>query len=142
MAIAGVAIFEATRPIRPSDIPRLGTIIGGFAFVEGVAEEFNHPTVRPMAPCGLPRRNALRRETSMNGIRTPRLHYAPALDRPDHLGFRLVDHQVLWGLSTFAPRGRANDVERLDLDDAATNMAINCPTRSRWLSRRCARESG
>ena len=32
----------------------------------------------------------------MNGIRTPLLHYAPAIDLPDHRGFRRIDHQVLW----------------------------------------------
>ena len=38
LAISGVAIFEATRSIRPSDILRLGAIIVGFALIEGVAE--------------------------------------------------------------------------------------------------------
>jgi hypothetical protein len=49
LAVAGMAIFEATRPIRPPDIPRLGAIIVGFAFREGVAEDFPPTTLRPMA---------------------------------------------------------------------------------------------
>jgi hypothetical protein len=36
LSIAGVAIFEATHPIRPPDISRLGAIIVGFAFIDGV----------------------------------------------------------------------------------------------------------
>ena len=66
------------------------------AFVERVAEDLNDTTLRPPALLGLPRRDTLDREMPVNGIRTHLLLHTPAIDLPDHLGFRLVDHEVLW----------------------------------------------
>jgi hypothetical protein len=60
LAIAWVAIFKAARPIGPPDIPRLGAIIVGFAFIEGVTEQTaSEPCLRQwgMKPTVLNRRN-------------------------------------------------------------------------------------
>ena len=38
----------------------------------------------------------LQRETPMNGIGTQLLLHTPAIDLSDHLGFGLVDSEVLW----------------------------------------------
>src|SRR5262245_22474007 len=95
LAIAGMALFEPTQAIRPPDIPRLGAIVVGFPFRNGVAEDLDDTTLGPPAMLGLPGRYPLQSETPMNGIGTQLLLHTPAIDLPDHLGCRLVDHEVL-----------------------------------------------
>jgi len=97
LAVAGVAIFQAPLAIGPSDIPGLRAMVVGFSFGERVAEELNDTPWRPPALRGLPGRDTLHREMPVNGLRTPLLLHTPAIDLPDHLGFRLVDHEVLGG---------------------------------------------
>ena len=68
LAIAGVAIFEPTQAIRPPDISRLGAIVVGFPFIDGVAEELDDTTLGPPAVLGLSGWDPLQRETPMNGL--------------------------------------------------------------------------
>src|SRR5262249_20675603 len=103
-AIARRAIFEPPLPIWPPDLPRLGAIVIGFPFIDGIAQNLDDTALRPPPVFGLPGWHSLLSETPMNGIRTQLLLHTPAIDLPDHLGFRLVDHQVLWR------RGRLVDI--------------------------------
>jgi hypothetical protein len=90
-----MALFEPAPPMGPPDIPGLRALVVRFSFVEGITEHLNDTTLRPPAVLGLPRRNPLDRETPMNSIRAELLLDTPAIDHPDDLGFRLVDHEVL-----------------------------------------------
>src|SRR5262249_42888451 len=54
LAIARATIFQTTPPRRPPDIPRLGAIVIGFSFIEGVAQDFDDTTLRPPPVLGLP----------------------------------------------------------------------------------------
>src|SRR2546428_1868447 len=96
LAVAGVAIFEPPQAIRPPDIARLGAIVIGLPFVEGVAEDLDHTTLGPPAVLRLAGWHPVHGETPLNGIGTQLLFHTPAIDLPDHLGFRLVDHEMLW----------------------------------------------
>jgi hypothetical protein len=95
LAIAGVAIFEPPRVIRTAYLSRLCAIVIGFPFINGIAEDLNHTTLRPPTVLGFPGWNPLQGEAPMNGIGALLLFDTPAIDLPDDLCFSLVDDQML-----------------------------------------------
>ena len=80
LAIAGVAIFEPTQAIRPPDISRLGAIVVGFPFIDGVAEDLDDTTLGPPAVLGLSGWDPLQRETPMGIVSDQRLLQGMVVD--------------------------------------------------------------
>src|SRR5262249_57580023 len=68
---------------------------------------------------------------AMKGMRSELLRWAAAIDRADHLGFRLVDHQVLWGRRRLADICVA--IGRIPPIDAALARRKQAPTPGAFL---------
>src|SRR5918912_4495304 len=86
---------------------RLGPGVIGFALVEGVAQHLDNTTLCPAPLARLARNDPLCCEPPLDGVGTALLFHTPAIDEADHLGFGLVDDQVLRGRRGFADVGVA-----------------------------------